>query len=84
MPRTSGAKKYSYDEVTTLLNMVEKLQPIGTDMWKNVSHEFNKIARGSFWDERDEDSLKAKFKGLVSHKNPTGDPTCPSPVVRAK
>ena len=28
--------------------------------------------------------MKAKFKGLVSHKKPTGDPTCPSPVVRAK
>lgn len=84
MPRTNGAKKYSYDEVTILLNIVEKLQPIGTDMWKNVSNEFNKIARGNLWDERDEDSLKAKFKGLVSHKKPTGDPTCPSPVVRAK
>lgn len=84
MPRTSGAKKYTTAEVTALLDVVELIKPIGGEMWKRIAVEFNKTARANLWEERDEDSLKAKFKGLVANKKPTGDPNCPSPVKRAK
>ena len=64
MARTAGAKKYTKEEVTELLDVVERLKPLGNDMWKNVSYEYNRAARGLKWEERDEESLKAKFKGL--------------------
>jgi hypothetical protein len=34
--------------------------------------------------ERDYDAIKNKWKALKNIKKPTGDPTCPPLVVRAK
>jgi hypothetical protein len=43
--------------------------------------EFNRCFRESL---REGDDLKLKFRRLKSVKKPTGDPTCPPQVVRAK
>ncbi|KAI8893158.1 hypothetical protein BC833DRAFT_625153 [Globomyces pollinis-pini] len=61
-----------------MLDFVENIKPIGNDMWKRVSEEYNRVARANVWEERDDDSLKAKFKGFVNNRKPTGDPNCPT------
>jgi hypothetical protein len=83
----SGPKKvpkrgsnYSNDEITCLLDLIEEKKPIGQD-WKEVEEEHN----GYYPDtQRDVDSLKRKFATLYGSKMPTGDPSCPPVVRRAK
>lgn len=52
-------------------------------MWQDVCDRYNsmKNERAPY---RDYDAIKNKFKGLKSHKKPTGDPECPPLVRRAK
>ncbi len=55
----------------------------GGYMWERVADLYNQKT-GKFQPFRDVDSLKNKFKGLKNTKKPTGDPTCPEYVKRAK
>ena len=84
MPRTAGSKKYRREEIDKLLDLIDEIQPIGAEMWERIAEDYNRAARGNLWEERDADSLKVKFRGMVNHKKPTGDPQCPTPVKRAK
>jgi hypothetical protein len=52
-------------------------------MWERVADRYNQKT-GRFAPFRDVDSLKNKFRGLKNTKKPTGDPTCPEYVKRAK
>ena len=83
MPRPGGGRNYSSDEVEVLLEVVERILPLGSNCWDRVACEFN-IARPRGTDERDGDSLKRKFKALYGVRKPTGDPTIPPQVRRAK
>jgi hypothetical protein len=66
-----------------MLDVIESMLPIGSEEWNKVAFEYNRIRkRGS--SERDPDSLKRKFKSLYSIRKPTGDPTIPETVRRAK
>jgi len=55
----------------------------GMYMWETVSEKFNnrKDERAPW---RDIDSIRNKFKSLKNATKPTGDPTCPPNVIRAK
>jgi hypothetical protein len=52
-------------------------------MWETVSEKYNnrKDERAPW---RDIDSIRNKFKNLKNATKPTGDPTCPPNVIRAK
>ena len=53
-----------------------------TDQWDYLALEFNKqVGPGR---AREGESLRNKFKALKNKKKPTGDPTCPVEVLRAK
>lgn len=55
--------------------------PIGPNDWANAAA----IHMDHYPDrDRDANSLRRKFNALVKVKKPTGDPTCPHPVKRAK
>jgi len=64
-----------------MLDTIESIVPIGSGEWERVevahSVEFEDKARTA-------DSLKRKFRELYLKKGPTGDPTIPETVRRAK
>lgn len=56
-------------------------------MWERVEQNYNsqKLAAVSLRaPERDIDAIRNKWKALKNAKKPTGDPTCPADVIRAK
>jgi len=53
-------------------------------MWDRVAALYNSDYKPRFASDRDADSIRAKFKTLKNATKPTGDPTCPPEVVRAK
>ena len=76
------------EEVTILLDKVDEYKPRGTNEWEAVTRAYN-ISRLSIESlngrpERDVDSCKTKFKALKNVRKPTGDPSIPPDVKRAK
>ena len=66
-----------------LLKDIEENLPCGGNEWEAVAMRFNRSLPNGVA-SRDADSLKAKFKSLRNVKKPTGDPSCPEEVKRAK
>ncbi len=64
-----------------LLNVIDKILPIGNLDWEKVWHEHLAAYHTM---ERTPESLKHKFQELIRKKNPTGDPNCPPYVCNAK
>lgn len=79
-----GRANYSTSDVSTLLDLVESVQPLGHNMWARVTEQFNVWATENERPPRDIDSLKAKYDKLASSTKPTGSALCPSPIRRAK
>jgi hypothetical protein len=76
--RGTGAKNYFPEEDATLVDLAQKILPIGADEWEEVAILFNTRHETG----RTSDSLRKRFTKLFTTKKPTGDPDCP-PVVRA-
>jgi hypothetical protein len=75
-------KYYNNAEITTLLDLVEELQPNGgASAWEYLMHRYNEAHPDNV---REYDSLRNKWKTLYSASPPTGNPICPPNVVRAK
>ncbi|KAF9058002.1 hypothetical protein BJ165DRAFT_99254 [Panaeolus papilionaceus] len=72
--RATGSTNFTDDDVTHLLELVEKLLPIGGDGWEALTTTFNTWAVSKKRPERDNQSLKNKFDRLVNAagKKPTG------------
>eukprot|EP00171_Calliarthron_tuberculosum_P004866 IDg4866t1 len=80
----SGSQNYRAQDVTALLDIVEEQLPFGANMWARVRTDFNNWATANIRPNRKSSSLKSKFDRMASTKKPTGDPSCPSDVCRAK
>lgn len=78
---TRRGLSYSTSEVDFLLDTLQEIQPIGGVEWEAVSVRHNDAYPSQ---ARDSQSLRRKFNGLVKVGTPTGDPTCPPHVRRAK
>ncbi len=74
---------FNAESVTRLLDLSEEILPGGPNEWCQVAAAFN-LNRPPLVVSRDEDSLRNKFKALKNVRKPTGDPTCPPDVRRAK
>lgn len=84
MSKKAGrGKKWTTDEVSRLLDFVEKFLPAGQNQWATLCAAYNKD-RPHWCSDRDVDALSWKFKSLRKVGKPTGNPTCPPDVVRAK
>jgi hypothetical protein len=69
------------DEVERLLTSIERILLIGPYEWDEVVSQHEMY----FPDlDRSKDALKRKFSSLYSTRIPTGDPTIPPDVLRAK
>ena len=49
-----------------------------------VQDQYNVYATANNWAARELNPLKMKFRALVNHAKPTGDPDCPTYVRDAK
>ena len=72
---------FSHAEVITMLDIMEKHLPIGGDEWEAVAREHRETWPDT---ERCKDGIKRKCQNLYGRKEPTGDPTCPPSVKKAK
>ncbi len=68
---------------TGLLDTVEVVLPFGGNMWETVELQYN-TALPIVMAPRTAESCKTKFNKLKGVRKPTGDPTCPDEVRRAK
>ncbi|KAJ7663702.1 hypothetical protein DFH06DRAFT_1128088 [Mycena polygramma] len=81
--RRKGTPNFSRDDVTNLLDRVDKCLPLGAKGWKVVAAEYAKQARKMNRPERDVKSLEAKYKQLLKTKKPTGNGQRPPEITRA-
>eukprot|EP01032_Pedospumella_encystans_P027774 gene27774-31374_t len=83
------SKRWTPNETEILLDVIEEWLPAGPQMWDNACINYNRELKeradeiGTF-PQRDLDSMKTRWKILKNAKKPTGDPTCPPDVKRAK
>lgn len=82
--RSGGKQNYSEHDIHVLLDIVDKNVPIGKNDWSRVTTEYNKYAVEKDRSTRDLEGLRIKFDRLAATKKPTGDPSCPENVRRAK
>jgi hypothetical protein len=79
--RRSGTKNYSNDELLSLLRCIQRVLPIGQDMWEMVarlhSMEYSHC-------QRDAKSIKTKYLRLANEKPSTGNPNMPEATRLAK
>ena len=74
-------RSYSTANTTYLLDLIEEIEPCGAEEWNSVASRYNAHFGG---ESRSGDDLKYKFKTLKGVKKPTGDPSGPPEVIRAK
>ena len=78
---TTRGPGFSEAEVASLLDIIEDILPNSPNDWERVTEAH----RNLFPDlKRNTKSLKRKFEALYNHRKPTGDPTCPVAVRKAK
>ena len=79
--RRSGTKNYSNDELLLLLRCIQRVLPIGQDMWEMVAclHEMEYSHC-----QRDAKSIKTKYLHLANEKPSTGNPNMPEATRLAK
>ncbi|KAH9459287.1 hypothetical protein Pst134EA_019442 [Puccinia striiformis f. sp. tritici] len=82
--RARGSQGYSVADCEALVNAVKAYLPLGRDEWTHVLDQYNRYATSNDRSSRDLEPLKIKFRALVNHTKPTGDPDCPTYVREAK
>lgn len=81
--KRAGSQNYSMEDIATLLDLVEELEPIGSNDWAVVQNGYCEYATELHRQVKDNDSLRGKFDKLANTKKPTGDQSCP-PAVRCE
>ena len=79
MPRRGVS--FAKTELDYLLDVLEEILPIGPMEWEIVETKHNAIFEEK---QRTKETLKRKFQNLYLTRIPTGDPTCPPHVCKAK
>ncbi|KAH9459219.1 hypothetical protein Pst134EA_019368 [Puccinia striiformis f. sp. tritici] len=82
--RARGSQGYSADDCEALVDAIKAYLPLGRDEWTHVLDQYNRYATSNNRSSRDLEPLKIKFRALVNHTKPTGDPDCPTYVREAK
>ena len=77
--RKHGQGNYGRVETVHLLNILQRILPIGSEEWQQCLDEHNLEYPG-----RCKQSIMRKYAGLYRKGTPTGDPNCPDNVKLAK
>jgi len=70
--RTTGSKSFTAAETSLLLDIVEKIRPLGRQKWDLVAAAYNDQIAGKDWCTRDAEALKRRFMVLAYAKKPSG------------
>ncbi|KAJ7747550.1 hypothetical protein B0H16DRAFT_1850831 [Mycena metata] len=81
--RPAGTSNFSKKATNVVLDLVQKRLPTGPKAWDHLSKAFNRWAVRNGDPERPGKSVENRYKHLLKHKKPTGDPHCPDEVKRA-
>ncbi|KAI9997858.1 hypothetical protein PInf_002115 [Phytophthora infestans] len=82
--RTAGrGRGFTTPQVEHLLSLVEQILSLGSAQWDDVHYAYNRNLPAEK-PQRDSESLRRKFYALKNAKKPTGDPSCPPEIRRAK
>ncbi len=79
-----GKANYSNTDVDMLLDIVNDIIPLGSNIWALVEKECNLWSTQNSRPKRDQDRSKRKFEKLANMKKNTHDPLCSSKLRRAK
>lgn len=82
--RKAGSQNYSDEDLNKLLDIIEEVEPIGSNHWAEVQERYNDYAVDKFRAIRDQDALRNKYDKMVNVKKPTGSASCPPLVRRSK
>jgi hypothetical protein len=74
-----GKSNYSRDELLSLFEVMERIQPIGTEEWEQVLMEHSRNYPG-----RDIESIRRKYNTLHRKQVQTGNPNVPPEILAAK
>jgi hypothetical protein len=81
----AGAQNFSEEDKEFLITVLEDVRPIGPEMWEQVMGRYNEeYATPNQRNVRDKDALRTQYYKMYKTSKPTGDPTCPDYVRRAK
>ena len=81
--RAKGSQGYSAADWTALVSAVKDTFPLGAQEWMIVLNKYHDYAELNNRVTQDLKPLKIKFRALVNHSKPTGDPDCPTYVCEA-
>lgn len=65
----AGVQNYNSDDIETLLDIVEEVEPFGANMWATVSLKYNILDSNHGLLARNQVFIKCKFDKLVNTKN---------------
>lgn len=83
--RPAASVNYGAEELDNVLTLCEEKKPISSDDWELVSTAHNIwLGSNGHSHRRAKIGLKAKINKLANHPKPTGDPSIPEEVRRAK
>ncbi|KAK9490524.1 hypothetical protein V1508DRAFT_399829 [Lipomyces doorenjongii] len=79
-----GSQNFSLQDKNALLDAVEQVKPAGPAKWDQVMDLYEEYCIENGRASRDVAALRRKFNQMLNLPKPTGDPTCPPDVRRAK
>jgi hypothetical protein len=83
--RKAGAQNFSVSDKEFLVTLLEEIRPLGQEQWDEVVSRYNsEWAEPSERNTRDRDALRGQWYKMLRERKPTGDPSCPDHVRRAK
>lgn len=72
------------EEITKLLDIVKRQEPLGQIMWASAFEEYKQWAFKVGYLERDANIMKQNFDRIPNENKKTGKPSCPPHIRRAK
>jgi hypothetical protein len=83
--RKSGAQNFSPEDKEFLVTLLEEIRPIGPEQWEQIVSRYNsEYADPNERTSRDKDGLRTQWYKMLRSAKPTGDPSCPDFIRRAK
>jgi hypothetical protein len=83
--RRAGAQNFSIEDKEYLISLLEEVHPLGPEQWENIVSRYNsEYAKPNERSIRDKEGLRQQWYKMTKVSKPTGDPSCPEYIRRAK
>jgi hypothetical protein len=83
--RRAGAQNFSIEDKEYLISLLEEVHPLGPEQWENIVSRYNsEYAKPNERSIRDKEGLRQQWYKMTKVTKPTGDPSCPEYIRRAK